>query len=158
MKRTALYMAATLIAAASVFSSCDNKPDLWAPETASLCGEWVCCMYQDGNLIDDEVSVMTYNTASNDNHIWVDETSGYFDLFFKHSQLCEASIKDLTFGGEVVTNGCIYKNAVKVWPPVLEAGPITVDSICFDVTFPHSDEFELEGTVQIQGHRFTGWE
>ncbi|MCQ2250372.1 MAG: hypothetical protein MJZ66_04610 [Bacteroidales bacterium] len=151
MRRLSSYTCAVMMAAASVLASCDNKPDIWEPNTASLCGEWVCGMYQEGEQVAEDVSVYTYNTAANDNNIWLMEKGYFEELLGSNLVKCEGKPGNRTFEGGVISDGQIFPKAVEVWPKNLDAGPITVDSIAFTVDFGGE-------IVNYGGHRLTGWE
>jgi len=141
MRRFA-YIAIAAISALSI-QACDNAPEIWYPEAADLCGRWVCTVKSGDVVKASDAKVITTNTAANDNNIWVQ----YGGANYK----CAGKIDALTFEGENVSNGAIFKDAVKVKPLEMNGDPIAVDSIAFTLKIK-------DGEFSVTGHRFTGWE
>ncbi len=140
-----------VLAASAVFASCDNEPDLYAPQTKDFCGQWVCTLEIGGEVEAEGVNVLTYNTAADDDNIWVSDQE-YIGFTDKAKAVDFDAIK---FAGETVENGQIFRNAVKVRPQELTGEAILADSI--DFVFKY-DDGEHQFDIHYHGYRYTGWE
>lgn len=150
-----------LFSLAFSFTSCDEAGDTLVGGTnlKDLSGDWwVVALQPDGVTPaygGDYVHFTTYNTAANDNTLWLDDN----DTWMQIKSRVSVNMNDDTFSGEAnalevytggtvtVTAGSFTKNTYTV------ASKTKVDEITF------SAEFDWDpGTVYVfKGHRRTGF-
>lgn len=143
------------------FISCDESGDPMVGGTnlQEVSGDWwVVALQPDGvTAIGDYVQFSTYNTADNDNSLWLDDhkhfatqirikTKVLIDLNDK-TFVGDANAEELNGGTVTVTEGMITKNSFTT------ESNTKVDEIIFKVEYS-----ELPGDVYVfKGHRRTGF-
>ncbi len=157
MRKQFLYT--LTIAAAGLFSSCDKvsgDEPLEMTKPGKLAGEWFVTVKLNGNDVNDGYSkIMTYNTAGNNDSLWVDDLKHIWP--FKSKVAVNAGT--LTFSAATADNS--YESAAKV---TIENGKVLagagksttgakVDSIYFEASF--SDD--PGNKYIISGHQRSGF-
>lgn len=153
MKNILKYFA---LAAVVFTTACDKDPDIWQTNTKDINGTWEVTVSVGGEVLsshDDGGQVFIYNTNANNDSVWIKDNA-YFGFTVKAG----TNPQSLTFQNtdEELLNGIVIKNGVKVQPQYLLGGPITVDSIYFEVKVEEDDG--TLNTYQFSGYRHTGWE
>ena len=129
--------------------------------TQELSGEWFVSVYdQNGNRLTDYFLLSTYNTAANNDSIWVDDHESAFPLKVR----ALASLEDLTFSTESapnlyvedstgiatasITNGIVIPEGGRA-----SGSNNVVDSLAFEVQVSHDPEGPVLGadTLYIVG-------
>jgi hypothetical protein len=138
-----------------LLSSCSKDlPDPGGTNTQKLSGEWFVQVTYDGNTTD-YIKIMTYNTAANNDSIWVDDLENFWQ--FKVKALGNSG--NLTFATTdadnayydskvTIANGKIIQKA-----STLASGAV-VDSIYFEAKF-NDDTDNL--TYIFSGHMRSGF-
>lgn len=142
-------------------SSCDEDgyADYDAGETnvQELSGEWwVAGFNPDGELISDYHLWSTYNTAANNDTLWLDDHGSAVELKTR----VQANIDELTFGNstettEVLTGGTVLVQNGVVVPEgtMAPASGAVVDSIYFQAEF----DWDPGVIYTFHGHSRTGF-
>lgn len=139
-----IFYSLTAMAIAVLFSSCEADGyadyDAGKTKTQALSGEWWIVGYDasgapayggDYNLWS------TYNTAANNDSIWIDDHDSFFELKSK----VQANVEELTFAGgegatELYTGGTVHIMNGKIIPDGgRSATGVVVDSIYFEAEF-----------------------
>ncbi len=150
MKKIITYIA---VLASLTLSACDNEPDIWKTQTHDFNGTWEVEVLEDGEKLvshDDEGQIYIYNTNTDNNNIWIEDNAL---IGFKVK--ATTNIDALTFSGDIISNGKIIKDGVKVKPQYLLGDPVTADSIYFEAVVEYDGQ---NHNVIFQGYRHTGWE
>lgn len=155
-----------ILAMAALVTSCEADGyadyDPGQTKTQELSGEWFVSVYDlEGNRLTDYFLLTTYNTAENDNTIWVDDHEVMFPLKVK----AEASLEDLTFSTEAAQN-LYVEDSTGVGTATITNGIIipdgghatgsdnVVDSLAFEVQLSH----DPDSPYLVAGHERTGFD
>lgn len=143
------------------FVSCDEggEPDPGGTNTEAMAGDWwVIAFEPDGTTPafgGDYVNLSTYNTAANDNTMWLDDHGNWMELKAKinvnlssETFSSDANTPELVTGGTVtVTSGAIQRAAYTT------TSNTVVDVITFDAEF----DWDPGVVYKFFGHRRTGF-
>jgi hypothetical protein len=140
------------------FSSCDEggDPDPGGTTVQALAGDWfVSAVDTDGNTVFENELHSTYNTAANDNTMWIDDhENGYFIKCKVTVNLADGTFtatdaENIIDSGTVtITNGKVEKGAAT------SLGGHTVDKISFTAHF----SYDPPGyDIIYEGHKRTGF-
>lgn len=132
-----------VILSSALFTSCDEggDPDAGGTTTAKYAGEWYIDVSEaNGDLLEEHVLHSTYNTAANDNTMWIDDKHIYYELKSKvimnlengtFSSKDAANVIDNKGTFVTITEGKIIHNGGKT------KGGHVVDSIAFKAEFSY---------------------
>lgn len=100
MKRTIKTAAALLIIL--IIQSCQKTKDAGATSAVKVANEWWVTLTLDGNDVYGigHFKIATYNTAANDNTIWIDDYKNGWGVKFK----AQADYTNLTFSASAAQN------------------------------------------------------
>lgn len=154
---------AVAIFSISLLWSCDvdgyEDYDNGGTKVKALSGEWYVVGYSpDGEPAfgGDYNLWSTYNTAANNNQMWLDDHGSFFEVKTK----VEADVSELTFSGEtnapeLITGGTVTVNNGKIIPDGARAygSRNVVDSIYFEIEF----DWDPGVIYSFGGHRRTGF-
>lgn len=139
-------------------SSCDEggEPDAGGTSVEKMAGDWYITLTDtDGHVVSDHALHSTYNTAANDNTMWIDDhENGYYikckvTVDIKAGTFSAVSSDNLLDGSKVtITNGKIEKGAA-----TSKAGH-KVDKISFRAHFDYDD---AGYDILYEGHKRTGF-
>lgn len=149
------------------FVACDVETDEDAGGTniEKLAGNWVVTVNAvdaNGKVIYTDplglgsIQINTYNTAANDDSMWVDDGGNFWNFKFKvpanpssRTFACDSSFYDSKHSGKaVITNGKVLENAGK------NLHGMPCDSIVFDIAFS-DDTNKL--VYRVSGTKYTGF-
>lgn len=148
-----------LVLSISLFSSCDKggNPNPGGTTVAKYAGDWfIKASDLDGTPEVDYKLHSTYNTAANDNTMWIDDFKNGWTIKCKvtvnlANGTFTATDSENVYDGSIVTitEGKIEKNAAT------SLGGHTVDKISFKAHFDYGED----GTYDIlyEGHKRTGF-
>lgn len=154
MKRISLYCI-ILLTFNAILSSCSKDlPDPGGTGAEKLSGEWFVQVTYDGTTTD-YIKILTYNTAANNDSLWVDDQGGFWD--FKVKTRMDASA--LTFNVENGQNVSYDSKVTILNGKVIPNGSTTVsgavvDSIYFEAKF---DDDTDNLTFIFSGHMRSGF-
>lgn len=140
------------------FSSCDEGGDAKPGGTTveKFAGDWwISATDSDGNTLFEHIKHSTYNTAANDNTMWIDDyEEGYWikckvTVNIADGTFTATDAENLLDGSHVtITEGKIEKNAAT------SLGGHTVDKISFRAHF----DYDPDGyDILYEGHKRTGF-
>ncbi len=140
------------------FTACDEggDPDPGMTNTGKFAGDWFITLTDtDGEVIVENVLHATYNTAANDNTMWIDDMeNGYYikSKFTINNDGTFAAVDSANLLDEgttvTITEGKIVKNGA------VSKGGHTVDKISFRVHYSYDDPGY---DVLYEGHKRTGF-
>lgn len=157
-----------ILAVAALISSCEAEGyadyDPGQTNTQELSGEWWVSAYDlEGNRLSGYQLLSTYNTAANNNMIWVDDHENLLPLKVKAT----ASVEDLAFYAESADNLYVEgADSTEFGTATITDGEIindgarasgsnnVVDSLAFKVELSH----DPDSPYIIAGYRRTGFE
>lgn len=160
-KKYKIYFGILMMLVVTTFTSCDKveEPNIGGTSVESMSGDWwVVALEPDGVTPaygGDYVQFSTYNTASDDGGMWLDD----HDNFMQIKSKVTAKTADMTFAGEVdatelyadatvtVTNGKITSGTY------VTASKTAVDEIVFEAEF----SWEVGVVYIFKGHKRTGF-
>jgi hypothetical protein len=160
MKKFKQNIARILVAALVLtsFVACDEVGDTDPGGTSveSMAGDWfVTLTDSEGHVIVENAIHSTYNTAANDNTMWIDDhENGYVikckvDVDTKTGTFTATSAENILDGSKVtITNGKIEKGAG------VTKGGHKVDKISFRAHFDYDD---AGYDILYEGHKRTGF-
>lgn len=142
----------------TAFTACDETGDTDPGGTSveKLAGDWYITLTDsDGDVLYENELHSTYNTAANDNTMWIDDHSNGYYIKAKVT----VDTKNMTFsvvdsdnigdsGKVTITDGKIEKDAAT------SKGGHKVDKISFRVHYSYDDEGY---DILYEGHRRTGF-
>lgn len=142
----------------TAFTACDETGDTDPGGTSveKLAGDWYITLTDsDGEVIVENALHSTYNTAANNNTMWIDDHENGYYIKAK----VEVNTKEMTFsvvdsenildsGTVTITDGKIEKDAAT------SKGGHKVDKISFRVHYSYDDEGY---DILYEGHRRTGF-
>jgi hypothetical protein len=152
-----------IVAFAAMVTACQPEPDPGGTKVQDMAGEWWVHYEVETSpgVFEDVVGgyykMMTFNTASNSDTLWVDDLAHFWTYKVKVA----ANPSEKTFSvteqteikakvGVTVENGQILTGKGK------SVSGVTTDSICFFVSF--EDDSPSYGTkYRVSGHRRTGF-
>lgn len=139
------------------FASCDEggEPDAGMTTTGKFAGDWfVSVLDSDGNALVDHALTSTYNTATNDNTMWIDDhQNGWFikckiNMNTANGTFSATAAPNTIDSGTVdITEGQISFNAA-----TSKAGHV-VDKISFKAEF----SYDPGNVLTFEGHKRTGF-
>ncbi len=147
-----------VVLSSTLFTSCDEggNPDAGGTTTQKYAGEWYIDVSDASGLLKAHVLHSTYNTAANDNTMWIDDKANYYELKSKiitnlengtFSSKDAANIIDNKGTFVTITEGKIIHNGGK------SKGGHVVDSIAFKAEFSYDP-----GTIiSFNGVKRTGF-
>lgn len=160
MKKLKLNITRVLVAmfVLTTFASCDEVGDTNPGGTSveSMAGDWYITLTDsDGHVVVEHALHSTYNTAANDNTMWIDDAKkGYWikckvDVDTKAGTFSASSSDNLLDGSKVtITEGKIEKGAAT------SKGGHKVDKISFRAHFDYDD---AGYDILYDGHKRTGF-
>jgi hypothetical protein len=137
--------------------SCEKAFDPGATKAKAVANEWWVNYYVGGVDQYKTVKLLTYNTAANNDSIWIDD----YGTFWNYKVRSKVDLTNLTFAVDkaqnvsydskvTITGGKIMLKAAKS-----PTGVVT-DSIYFKVSF--DDDSTPYGTIyEVKGYARTGW-
>jgi Lipid-binding putative hydrolase len=154
MKQIALYFI-LLITLNTLFSSCSKDlPDPGGTGAEKLSGEWFVKVTFDGNTTD-YIKIMTYNTAANNDSLWIDDLESFWQFKVKAKfdggglTFATANAQNGYYDSKVtISNGKVIQNV-----STTESGAV-VDSIYFEAKF---DDDPDNLTYIFSGHMRSGF-
>ena len=156
IKNNILYL--FLVLSITLFSSCDEggNPDPGKTTTGQFAGDWFITLTDsDGGSIVDHALHYTYNTAANDNTLWIDDQKhGYYikckvTVNTANGTFSATDSENAIDGSKVtITDGKFEKGA-----GLSKAGH-KVDKISFRAHFDYDDEGY---DILYEGHKRTGF-
>lgn len=160
-KKYKLLFGALLIMVFTTFTSCDEVEDITIGGTnlEAMSGEWwVAGFFPEGESPaygGDYVQFSTYNTASNDVGLWIDDFGNFFEIKTKVT----VDLNSMTFVGipdseEVITGGTVTVSEGRISKGTFTTASNTkVDELFFKAEFDWDP-----GTVyEFKGHKRTGF-
>jgi hypothetical protein len=143
--------------------SCEKTFDPGATNAKKVSNEWWVNYYVDGVDQYKTVKLVTYNTAANNDSIWVDD----YGTFWDYKVRLKADLTNLTFavaeGQNVSYDSKVTITDGKIMPKAAKSPTgLVTDSIYFKVAF--DDETDAQGnptpyatTFEVKGYARTGW-
>jgi hypothetical protein len=161
MKHIFKYLA--IVAFAVAFTSCQEEPDPGGTKVQDLAGEWWVKyevetspgVYED--ILGGYYKMMTYNTASDTEEIWVDD----LEHFWEYKVKVPVNLTSKTFAVTGAANAS-YESAVTIESGVIITGGgmsvsgVQTDSIHFVASFD-DDDSPFGTQYRVSGHRRTGF-
>jgi hypothetical protein len=137
--------------------SCEKSFDPGATKAVKVANEWWVDYYVNGVNQYKTVKLSTYNTAANNDSIWIDDLQNFWQVKFR----AKYNADSLTFHVTAAPND-YYQSAVtvtggKVMPKAAHSPTrVVTDSIYFKILF--SDDTTPYGTTyEVKGYARTGW-
>ncbi|MHC0447222.1 lipid-binding protein [Flavobacterium sp. 3-218] len=142
------------------FVACDEVGDTDPGGTSveALAGDWYVQTLVNGEVVVDYRLISTYNTASNDANMFIDDHGNIWDFKVK----TPVTVNALSFAGNnlpssvdgynvnvTITEGKVTKNDTKT------SGGNTTDGISFKAVF--SDDTDAGTVYEIKGYKRTGF-
>lgn len=161
MKKIFMYIAVVSTALFSI--ACQEDPEPGGMETEELAGEWwVTYQVETSPGVLEDIAggyykMMTYNTASNTDSIWIDD----LEHFWEYKVKAKVGLANNTFSVSEGSN-FVYESAVTIENGKVLVGQgksvsgVKTDSIYFEVSFD-DDATPYETKYIVSGHRRTGF-
>jgi len=100
MKKQIIYILLATFIVAGLFTSCKKDPDVGGTNVEALAGEWWVQIDDGSGPSGDYYSIITYNTAANNDSLWVDDADATFGIKGK----VLANVAAQTFAGQSSPN------------------------------------------------------
>lgn len=137
--------------------SCEKAFDPGATKTVKMSNEWWVNYYVNGVDQYKTVKLSTYNTAANNDSIWIDDFGTFWDVKFR----AKINTDSLTFHATNAANN-YYTSTVtvtkgKIMPKAAHSpSGVVTDSIYFKIQY--SDDTTPFGTTyEVKGYARTAW-
>ena len=153
MYKKIIFIAIVLFAMAG----CEKAFDPGATKSVKISNEWWVDYYVNGVDQFKPVKLVTYNTAANNDSIWIDD----YGTFWDYKVRVKADLTNLTFA-EANAQNVSYNSKVKITEGkiMLKAAKsptgLVTDSIYFKVAFD-DDTTPFGTTYEVKGYARTGW-
>lgn len=154
------YFFGALLIMALTFTSCDEVEDanIGGTSVESMSGDWwIIGLFPDGSVAygGDYEQFSTYNTASDDGGMWINDYAHYFEIQTKVT----ANVGNKTFAGEEGAEEVITGGTITVINGVIKEKNFTTESNTIVDTIEFEAEFDWDpGTFyKFIGHKRTGF-
>jgi hypothetical protein len=167
MKNIIIFLG--IVAFAAMVTACQPDADPGGTKVQDMAGEWWVHyevetspgVFEDVGL--GYVKLMTYNTAANNDSLWIDDQSHFEPVLGRFKIKSAATASDLTFSSEgsasIVANGdAVFMNVAITNGKVLRGEGRSVSGVKTDSIHMEA-EFSLSpgDIIRISGHRRTGF-
>jgi hypothetical protein len=152
-----------IVAFAAMVLACQPEPDAGGTKVQDMAGEWwVTYQVETSPGVFEDVAggyykMMTYNTASNSDTLWVDDLEHFWEYKVKVAATPGTKSFSITEGDNVAyESGVTIENGQILTGKGKSVSGVVTDSIYFEASF--SDDGPPYGTKYIvSGHRRTGF-